>query len=327
MLWTEQVIAGGRAAGGRPELRSTPTPAPGRPASRITHATAEHVAAALGIGAGEVAVCSTGLIGEPPPMDLLLARGDRRGRGAVRRTAAPAAADAIRTTDTVPKTGGGRAAAAWSVGGMAKGAGMLAPALATMLCVLTTDAVADAGRPRPGAAGAPPRLSFDRVDSDGCMSTNDTVLLLASGASGVSVDGRRARSRPSTQACDDLARQLVADAEGASKEVLIEVRRRRATRCRRGRGRAGRRAEQPAEVRAARRGPELGPGAVRASAPPGAAFDPLTDRRRDQRGLGLPRRRARRRSASGVDLSGRDDRRSPSTSRPATRPRRLDATT
>jgi glutamate N-acetyltransferase/amino-acid N-acetyltransferase len=105
---------------------------------------------------------------------------------------------------------------------MAKGAGMLAPALATMLCVLTTDAVADADD-LDRALRAATRVTFDRVDSDGCLSTNDTVLLLASGASGVRVDPV-ALTDAVTEVCADLARQLVADAEGASKDLAIEVR-------------------------------------------------------------------------------------------------------
>jgi glutamate N-acetyltransferase/amino-acid N-acetyltransferase len=140
---------------------------------------------------------------------------------ALSRGGGPDAADAIRTTDTVSKqvvVDRGE----WSVGGMAKGAGMLAPALATMLCVLTTDAAADAaGLDR--ALRAATRLTFDRVDSDGCLSTNDTVLLLASGASGVSVTYDELFPAVH-EACANLARQLVADAEGASKEIEIEVR-------------------------------------------------------------------------------------------------------
>ena len=189
-----------------------------------THRTAEHVASALTAagretGAGEVAVCSTGLIGERLPMDRLLAGVD----SAVASLAPDGGADAavsIMTTDTVPKTAVVRSDG-FTVGGMAKGAGMLAPGLATMLVVLTTDAVAE-----PESLGAiiraATRVTFDRIDSDGCMSTNDTVLLMASGASG---------TRPSleslgdavTAVCADLARQLIHDAEGASKDIRIDV--------------------------------------------------------------------------------------------------------
>jgi glutamate N-acetyltransferase / amino-acid N-acetyltransferase len=186
----------------------------------ITHRTAEAVAAALELSAAEVAVCSTGKIGEPPPFDRLQ-QGVAAAVAALSDSGGDAAADAIRTTDTVSKqaiaVGDG-----WSVGGMAKGAGMLAPALATMLCVLTTDAVAspaDLDR----ALRAATRVTFDRVDSDGCLSTNDTVLLLASGAAGVTVDAE-ALTAAVTAVCADLARQLVADAEGASKDLAIEVR-------------------------------------------------------------------------------------------------------
>ncbi|MFY1694279.1 MULTISPECIES: bifunctional glutamate N-acetyltransferase/amino-acid acetyltransferase ArgJ [unclassified Solwaraspora] len=190
-----------------------------------THATAEHVAATLtkaggtGVGAGEVAVCSTGLIGERLPMDKLLAGVDA-AVAALSADAGPAAAEAIMTTDTRSKTvvidGAG-----WRVGGMAKGAGMLSPAMATMLCVLTTDALADAAD-LDAALHAACRTSFDRIDSDGCLSTNDTVLLLASGASGVTPSVEELTAAV-TAACADLARQLIADAEGASKEIAIEV--------------------------------------------------------------------------------------------------------
>jgi glutamate N-acetyltransferase/amino-acid N-acetyltransferase len=132
----------------------------------------------------------------------------------------PAAAQAICTTDTVPKTAT-REGPGFVVGGMAKGAGMLAPALATMLVVVTTDAVAD-GATLDGVLREATRTTFDRVDSDGCMSTNDTVLLLASGASGVT-PALEDLQEAVTAVCADLARQLVADAEGASKEVAVEV--------------------------------------------------------------------------------------------------------
>jgi glutamate N-acetyltransferase/amino-acid N-acetyltransferase len=219
VLWSEQVLTDGRlrAVALNAKYANACTGAVG---FQITHATAEAVAGALGIGAGEVAVCSTGKIGEPPPL-VNLQRAVVSAAAALSTEGGADAADAIRTTDTVSKQavapGDG-----WCVGGMAKGAGMLAPALATMLCVLTTDAVVDAaGLDR--ALRAATRLTFDRVDSDGCLSTNDTVLLLASGASGVtpSYDDLAAAVHA---ACADLARQLVADAEGASKEIAIEVR-------------------------------------------------------------------------------------------------------
>jgi glutamate N-acetyltransferase / amino-acid N-acetyltransferase len=184
-----------------------------------THRSAEAVAAALGIGAGEVAVCSTGLIGERLPMPAVLAGVDTAVAALSERAGADAA-DAIRTTDTVHK----QAAASrdgWTVGGMAKGAGMLAPGLATMLCVLTTDAQLDTFTADQTLRSAT-RRTFDRIDADGCMSTNDTVLLLASGASGIApapADFAAALH----EVCADLAGQLLADAEGATKEVRIEV--------------------------------------------------------------------------------------------------------
>jgi len=183
-----------------------------------THATAEHAAAALGIGAADVAVCSTGLIGERLPMPALLS-GVTAALGAASVEGGGAAADAIMTTDTRPKvaavTGDG-----FTVGGMAKGAGMLAPGLATMLVVLTTDAVADPSTLDKVLRDAC-RVTFDRVDSDGCMSTNDTVLLLSSGAAGAPAPAALAAAV--TAACADLAAQLLSDAEGSTKDIQIAV--------------------------------------------------------------------------------------------------------
>ncbi|MFN8126795.1 MAG: bifunctional glutamate N-acetyltransferase/amino-acid acetyltransferase ArgJ [Candidatus Nanopelagicales bacterium] len=185
-----------------------------------THHAAEHVAELLGIGPIEVAVCSTGLIGERLPMTNLLSGFDACA-GQLSVDGGPAAARAIMTTDTVPKTAVARSADGVIVGGMAKGAGMLAPGLATMLSVITTDAVADCELLDQVLRAATAR-TFDRVDSDGCMSTNDTVLLLASGASGVTVDGSTLGEMVE-QVAAALARQLVADAEGASKDIRIDV--------------------------------------------------------------------------------------------------------
>jgi glutamate N-acetyltransferase/amino-acid N-acetyltransferase len=183
-----------------------------------THATAEHAAAALGIGAADVAVCSTGLIGERLPMPALLS-GVTAALGAASVEGGGAAADAIMTTDTRPKvaamTGDG-----FTVGGMAKGAGMLAPGLATMLVVLTTDAVADPSTLDKVLRDAC-RVTFDRVDSDGCMSTNDTVLLLSSGAAGAPAPAALAAAV--TAVCADLAAQLLSDAEGSTKDIQIAV--------------------------------------------------------------------------------------------------------
>ncbi len=184
-----------------------------------TGRTAQTVAALLGIAAEEVAVCSTGLIGERLPMTELLTGVEKAG-ASLSRTGAADAANAILTTDTMSKQAA-HDAGGFTVGGMAKGAGMLAPSLATMLVVLTTDAVADASD-LDAALRAATRTTFDRIDSDGCMSTNDTVLLLASGASGVA-PGRQALTAAVTQVCAELARALIADAEGASKDVRIDV--------------------------------------------------------------------------------------------------------
>lgn len=185
-----------------------------------THATAEKVADVLGVSAGDVVVCSTGLIGELLPMDKVLAGVDAAA-AALHDDGGDDAAMAIKTTDTVHK----QAVAerdGWSVGGMAKGAGMLAPALATMLVVLTTDAVVaeeDLDRVLRSATAA----TFDRIDSDGCQSTNDTVVLLASGASGRTPSTDELTSAV-TEVCAGLARQLIADAEGAHHDIAIEVR-------------------------------------------------------------------------------------------------------
>jgi glutamate N-acetyltransferase/amino-acid N-acetyltransferase len=218
VLWTEQVVRGGRV---RAVLLNSggANACTGPLGFTDTHASAERLAAAIGDSAGEVAVCSTGLIGERLPMDKLLAGMDEALTGAS-RSGGTTAADAIRTTDTVSKIAFTRAGG-YTLGGMAKGAGMLAPALATMLCVLTTDADLSSEQ-----LGAPlreaTRLTFERLDTDGCMSTNDTVLLLASGASGVTPDAG-AFTETLTGVCAELVRQLQADAEGASKLIAVEV--------------------------------------------------------------------------------------------------------
>ncbi|WP_448623576.1 bifunctional glutamate N-acetyltransferase/amino-acid acetyltransferase ArgJ [Geodermatophilus sp. URMC 64] len=184
------------------------------------HATAEHVAAELGMGAIDVAVASTGLIGVRLPMDKLLA-GVTDAAKALSAEGGPDAARAIMTTDTVPKTTVQRRDG-WTVGGMAKGAGMLAPSLATMLVVLTTDAVVPADVLQRALKGAT-SLSVERVDSDGCLSTNDTVIALANGASGVEPTAEEL-SDALVAACTDLAMQLLADAEGSTKDIAITVR-------------------------------------------------------------------------------------------------------
>jgi glutamate N-acetyltransferase / amino-acid N-acetyltransferase len=186
---------------------------------RTTHAVAERVADHLDAGAIDVVVCSTGLIGLANDRDQVLAGVDA-AYGALGTGGGPDAAHAIMTTDSVAKQvvvdGAG-----WSVGGMAKGAGMLAPQLATMLVVLTTDAVARADD-LDTALRAATRVSFDRLDSDGCMSTNDTVTVLASGASGISPT-LPDLTDALTRACTDLAMQLLGDAEGADHEIAITV--------------------------------------------------------------------------------------------------------
>ncbi|HZG93792.1 MAG TPA: bifunctional glutamate N-acetyltransferase/amino-acid acetyltransferase ArgJ [Mycobacteriales bacterium] len=197
----------------------------GAPGDADAEATAAAAAAQLGCAAGEVAVASTGLIGVRLPMDLLLA-GVAAAASRLGPDDGPAAAEAICTTDTVAKQAVVTTADGVTVGGMAKGAGMLAPALATMLVVLTTDAAVAA--PDLDAALRPAvAQTFDRVDSDGCMSTNDMVLLMASGASGAALSpgapGWAAFVAALGEVCADLARQLVADAEGATKLISVEV--------------------------------------------------------------------------------------------------------
>jgi glutamate N-acetyltransferase / amino-acid N-acetyltransferase len=218
VTWSRQVVSGGRVRA--VVLNSGGANACTGPAGfQDTHATAERLAAALDDSAGEIAVCSTGLIGERLPLDLLLPGVDAAVAEADRGGGVHAA-DAIRTTDTIIKIAF-RREDGYTVGGMAKGAGMLAPSLATMLVVLTTDADLTAAE-LDSALRSATAVTFDRLDSDGCMSTNDTVLLMASGASGVRPD-KRDFTRTLTEVCADLARQLQRNAEGASKYVTIEV--------------------------------------------------------------------------------------------------------
>ncbi len=225
VLWSEQVIADGVVSaivlnsGGA----NCYTGAGG---FQTTHETAEAVAERLEVSAGDVLVCSTGLIGEQLDLDLLktgvwdatLAITTDSG---VSEAAGLAAAEAIMTTDTRAKQARVSSPEGWTVGGMAKGAGMLAPGLATMLVVITTDAVLNSEQ-LDTALRAATRVTFDRLDSDGCMSTNDTVALLGSGASGVE-PAAEAFEDALTSVCRDLAEQLQADAEGASHDIAIEV--------------------------------------------------------------------------------------------------------
>jgi glutamate N-acetyltransferase/amino-acid N-acetyltransferase len=192
-----------------------------------THATAEAVASALSdwgseTGAIEVAVCSTGLIGDRLPMDKVLTGvTEIVHEMAGGLTGGEEAARAIMTTDTVPKQVALHHSGNWTVGAMAKGAGMLAPSLATMLVVITTDAVADAAA-LDRALRKATALTFDRLDVDGSCSTNDTVLLLASGASEIAPSAADLDDAV-LRVCDDLCAQLQADAEGVTKRVLVTV--------------------------------------------------------------------------------------------------------
>ncbi len=218
IIWSKQVIADGRVSaivlnsGGANCFT-------GAQGFQTTHATAEAVGAQLNVSPGDVLVCSTGLIGEQLPLDKLLA-GVAAAAAALSPDGGMDAATAIITTDTRAKTST-RSMDGWTIGGMAKGAGMLAPGLATMLVVLTTDAVLESAQLDAMLREAT-RVSFDRLDSDGCMSTNDQVTLLASGASGI-VPDTAAFQRALTELCTDLAVQLQEDAEGASHDIAILV--------------------------------------------------------------------------------------------------------
>jgi glutamate N-acetyltransferase/amino-acid N-acetyltransferase len=225
VLWSEQVIADGVVSaivlnsGGA----NCYTGAAG---FQTTHQTAEAVAARLDVSAGDVLVCSTGLIGEQLDLDLLKvgvwdATLALSSAGSDSAEAGLAAAEAIMTTDTRAKQATVVSPEGWTVGGMAKGAGMLAPGLATMLVVITTDAALPAEH-LDAALRVATRVTFDRLDSDGCMSTNDTVALMASGASGVEPQGN-SFAEALTAVCRSLAEQLQADAEGASHDIAIEV--------------------------------------------------------------------------------------------------------
>jgi glutamate N-acetyltransferase / amino-acid N-acetyltransferase len=216
VLWSEAAIADG-------EIRAAVTNSggancyTGARGFQTTHATAERVAGLLDVSAGDVLVCSTGLIGELIDETKLFA-GIDAAAAELSPDGGVAAAEAIMTTDTVPKTAT-YAGAGWSIGGMAKGAGMLAPALATMLVYITTDAALGAAELDEALRHATAN-SFDRIDSDGCQSTNDTVLLMASGASEITPDLAEF-SRALTDLCLDLALQLIRDAEGASHDIKI----------------------------------------------------------------------------------------------------------
>ena len=218
VLWSERVIADGRARAvvlnsGGANCYTGPQ------GFQNTHASAELAAKLLDAAASDIVVCSTGLIGEQLDGPKLLA-GIQSSIDTLSGTGGADAATAIMTTDTVSKqaehTGDG-----WTIGGMAKGAGMLAPALATMLVVVTTDAVIDAEL-ADAALREACRHTFDRLDSDGCMSTNDTVLLMSSGASGSAPDAPTFTAAL-TDVCHDLAQQLLGDAEGSEHDIAIDV--------------------------------------------------------------------------------------------------------
>jgi glutamate N-acetyltransferase/amino-acid N-acetyltransferase len=223
VAWSRQVLADARVdavilnSGGA-------NAATGAEGFADTHRTAEHVASALqadgrDVSSGDVAVCSTGLIGVRLPMDTLLP-GVSDAAASLSADGGDDAAHAILTTDTVTKQAVAHGEG-WVVGGMAKGAGMLAPGLATMLCVITTDAVVDPDRANAALKEAV-RTTLNRVDSDGCMSTNDTVLLMVSGASGI-MPGIDEFEGALTEVCARIARGLVADAEGATHDIAITV--------------------------------------------------------------------------------------------------------
>ncbi|MBI5027379.1 MAG: bifunctional glutamate N-acetyltransferase/amino-acid acetyltransferase ArgJ [Actinobacteria bacterium] len=219
VVWSRQAIADGRLAavvlnsGGANACTGSAGLADARQ-------MAEWTAAEVGCAAADVAVCSTGLIRVRLPLDAVLT-GIELASQDLAHTGGPSAAEAIRTTDTVSKESIHTSPDGWTIGGMAKGAGMLAPALATMLVVITTDAVVPASG-LDEALRTATGFTFDRTDSDGCMSTNDTVILMSSGASGVTPDAAEF-SEALTGVCADLARQLLADAEGAAHDIEVRV--------------------------------------------------------------------------------------------------------
>jgi glutamate N-acetyltransferase/amino-acid N-acetyltransferase len=216
ILWSQQVIADGIVEGivlnsGGANCYT------GSQGFQVTHATAEAFAEKLGVSAGDVLVCSTGLIGDQLPLDKIVA-GIQKAE--LSEAGGEDASEAILTTDTHAKRSIVRGTG-WTIGGMAKGAGMLAPGLATMLVVITTDAVVESAQ-LDASLRAATRVTFDRLDSDGCMSTNDQVTLLASGASGIAPSPAEFTAAL-TQVCDELAQLLQEDAEGASHDIVIET--------------------------------------------------------------------------------------------------------
>lgn len=219
--WTRKIVADGHVkavilnSGGANACT-------GQPGYEQSKATAQKVAALVGAKDSDIAVCSTGLIGELLPLDHVLS-GAGKAFAALADTAQAGAdaSHAIMTTDTKPKTVELEGSNGFHVGGMVKGSGMIAPQLATMLCVITTDAVVSAGQLQ-AALNAGVEMSFNRIDVDGCMSTNDTVLLLASGASGIEPDPDEFNDLVA-QATASLARQIIGDGEGASHDIRVKV--------------------------------------------------------------------------------------------------------
>lgn len=219
--WTRKIVADGHVkavilnSGGANACT-------GQPGYEQSKATAQKVAALVGAKDSDIAVCSTGLIGELLPLDHVLSGADKAFAALANTAEAGAeASQAIMTTDTKPKTVELEGANGFRVGGMVKGSGMIAPQLATMLCVITTDAVVSAGQLQ-AALNTGVEMSFNRIDVDGCMSTNDTVLLLASGASGIEPDPDEFNELVA-QATASLARQIVGDGEGSSHDIRVKV--------------------------------------------------------------------------------------------------------
>ena len=219
--WTRKIVADGHVkavilnSGGANACT-------GQPGYEQSKATAQKVAALVGAKDSDIAVCSTGLIGELLPLDHVLSGADKAFAALADTVQAGAdASHAIMTTDTKPKTVELEGSNGFHIGGMVKGSGMIAPQLATMLCVITTDAVVSAGQLQ-AALNAGVEMSFNRIDVDGCMSTNDTVLLLASGASGIEPDPDEFNELVA-QATASLARQIVGDGEGASHDIRVKV--------------------------------------------------------------------------------------------------------
>ena len=219
--WTRKIVADGHVkavilnSGGANACT-------GQPGYEQSKATAQKVAALVGAKDSDIAVCSTGLIGELLPLDHVLSGADKAFAALADTAQAGAdASHAIMNTDTKPKTVELEGSNGFHVGGMVKGSGMIAPQLATMLCVITTDAVVSAGQLQ-AALNAGVEMSFNRIDVDGCMSTNDTVLLLASGASGIEPDPDEFNDLVA-QATASLARQIIGDGEGASHDIRVKV--------------------------------------------------------------------------------------------------------